>query len=80
MTGAASGLGKATAQRIIKEGGKVLMIDLPGSKGEEVAKSFGENALFFGADVTNEAQVNIKKTFLFNGYHILKNTNRLTRL
>ena len=57
ITGAASGLGRATAERFVKEGGKVLMIDLPSSKGAEVASALGTNAMFVGADVTSEEQV-----------------------
>ena len=38
VTGGASGLGRATAARFIREGAKVTICDLPTSQGEEVAK------------------------------------------
>lgn len=51
MTGGASGLGKATVERFVKQGFKVVLCDLPVSKGSEVAKEFGENVVFTPADV-----------------------------
>ncbi|WP_116040353.1 SDR family NAD(P)-dependent oxidoreductase [Amycolatopsis palatopharyngis] len=56
VTGGASGLGLATAQRLVKAGGKVTIIDLPTSPGAEIAKELGESALFVAADVTDAEQ------------------------
>jgi NAD(P)-dependent dehydrogenase (short-subunit alcohol dehydrogenase family) len=58
VTGGASGLGLATAQRLIEAGAKVLIVDLPSSGGEQVARELGENARFAAADVTSEADMN----------------------
>jgi 3-hydroxyacyl-CoA dehydrogenase/3-hydroxy-2-methylbutyryl-CoA dehydrogenase len=58
VTGAASGLGRATAERLAKQGGKVVICDLPTSQGAEVAKTIGPNAIFCPTDVTSEADVN----------------------
>jgi len=57
VTGAASGLGRATATRLAAGGAKVLLIDLPTSAGAAVAEELGPNALFYGADVTSEADI-----------------------
>ncbi|XP_031569889.1 3-hydroxyacyl-CoA dehydrogenase type-2-like [Actinia tenebrosa] len=57
VTGAASGLGKATAQRLIRNGARVVIADLPSSEGEVVAKELGENCTFSPTDVTSEADV-----------------------
>jgi len=57
ITGAASGLGKATAEKLIKEGGKVILCDIQKPKGEEVAAALGSNATFVHTDVTSETEV-----------------------
>ena len=56
VTGGASGLGLATARRLVDAGGYVTIIDLPGSTGAEAAKELGDRARFAPADVTDEAQ------------------------
>ncbi len=58
VTGGASGLGLATAQRLTKAGAKVLIIDLPTSNGEAIARDIGPSARFAVADVTDTAQMN----------------------
>ncbi|WP_323960213.1 SDR family NAD(P)-dependent oxidoreductase [Arthrobacter sp. JZ12] len=57
VTGGASGLGRATAQRLYDDGASVVILDLPQSDGESAAAALGERALFCPADVTNEEQV-----------------------
>jgi len=57
VTGGGSGLGEATARELVARGARVAILDLPRSKGAEVAKSLGPAALFAEADVTDEAQV-----------------------
>ena len=57
VTGGGSGLGEATARELVARGARVGILDLPRSRGAEVAKSLGPAALFAAADVTDEAQV-----------------------
>lgn len=57
VTGGASGLGRATVERIVREGGRVVVCDLPTSNGYEVAKALGENATFSPTDVTSESDI-----------------------
>ena len=57
ITGGASGLGAATARRLHAAGASVVLMDLPGSKGEEFAAELGDRAVFAPADVTVEDQV-----------------------
>ncbi|MEV6195458.1 3-hydroxyacyl-CoA dehydrogenase [Streptomyces sp. NPDC051920] len=52
VTGGASGLGLATAKRLISGGAGVVLLDLPRSDGEAVAKEIG--ATFVPGDVTSE--------------------------
>jgi len=57
VTGGASGLGKATVERFVREGARVTLCDLPTSEGEAVAKSLGENCVFAPVDVTSTSDV-----------------------
>ncbi|MDR1205533.1 MAG: SDR family NAD(P)-dependent oxidoreductase [Peptococcaceae bacterium] len=56
VTGGASGMGKATVQALIAEGGKVCIVDYNKEWGEELAKSLGANAYFEFADVSDPAR------------------------
>jgi NAD(P)-dependent dehydrogenase (short-subunit alcohol dehydrogenase family) len=53
ITGGASGLGRATAERLHAGGARVALLDLPRSAGGEVAKQLGDHAHFVAADVTS---------------------------
>lgn len=55
VTGGASGLGLATAQRLAAGGAAVTIVDLPSSPGAEVAEQLG--GTFAAADVTDPEQV-----------------------
>src|SRR5215212_9503013 len=55
VTGAASGLGRAIAERYVQEGARVAIADIRGA--EEAAKAIGESAMAVTMDVTNEQQV-----------------------
>ena len=55
VTGGASGLGRATAERLINLGAKLVIVDLPNSAGAKVADEIG--ATFVPADITDESQV-----------------------
>jgi NAD(P)-dependent dehydrogenase (short-subunit alcohol dehydrogenase family) len=57
VTGGASGLGLATAKALLNEGAQVVILDLPNSKGVEVAKELGDRARFAPGDVTDPASV-----------------------
>lgn len=54
ISGGASGVGAATAKRFVAEGAKVVLGDLQTDKGQAVASSLGDNALFVELDVTSE--------------------------
>ncbi|QIK80075.1 SDR family oxidoreductase [Sphingomonas piscis] len=55
VTGAASGLGEATARELARRGAKVAVFDRDNARGESVAAEIG--GIFCEADVTNEAQL-----------------------
>ncbi len=61
ITGAGSGIGKATAERFAREGATVMVAELDGERGEDVAKTInagGGKALALQVDVTDSAAVN----------------------
>lgn len=58
VTGGASGLGRASVDRLVGQGAKVVIADLPSSDGEAVAAQLGGNVRFVAADVTNTEQMN----------------------
>lgn len=57
ITGAASGIGKATAAKFISNGAKVIIADIQCQLGQETAAEFGPNAMFVTCDVTKESDV-----------------------
>ncbi len=57
VTGAASGLGLACARRLVAKGMQVVIADLPGSRGGEVAAELGAAAHFVAADVSSGEQM-----------------------
>ncbi len=52
ITGAASGIGAATAKAFIEQGAQVVLGDLNVATGETLAMQLGENAAFIQLDVT----------------------------
>ncbi len=57
VTGGASGLGLATAERVIAAGGQVALLDLNEEQGAAGAEALGDRATFFRTDVADEASV-----------------------
>jgi len=57
VTGGASGLGRATAERLAAGGGQVVLLDLPRSAGADVAAKIGASAWFTPADVSSADEV-----------------------
>lgn len=57
VTGGASGLGLATVKALHDQGASVVILDLPSSNGETVAKELGDRVRFAAGDVTDEASV-----------------------
>lgn len=60
ITGAATGIGRACAERFAAEGAKVVLADVDVTKGEEAAEAIqesGADALFVACDVGEKAQV-----------------------
>ena len=57
ITGGASGLGFATARKVIDAGGRAALLDVNDEQGVQSAAALGDGATFIHADVSNEADV-----------------------
>jgi len=57
ITGGASGLGFATAERVIAAGGQAVLLDVNEEQGATKAAELGDRALFIRTDVSNESGV-----------------------
>ena len=65
VTGAASGLGAAIAQKLIQSGATVALVDINLEALKPLATQFGENAIPFQMDITDETEVeNVVKSIL----------------
>ena len=57
VTGAASGLGEATARLMHAEGASVLLTDIQDDRGQQVAAELGDRCRYLHCDVTAEPDV-----------------------
>ena len=76
VTGAGKGIGRAIAERIAAEGGRVACLDLVGEEAKAVAGAIGEPALGLEGDVTDpaSAEAAVRKTLsAFGALHGLVN-------
>ncbi|QHG66070.1 SDR family NAD(P)-dependent oxidoreductase [Pseudomonas putida] len=76
VSGAASGLGAATAQMLVEAGAKVMLVDLNAQAVEAKARELGDNARFAVADISDEqaAQVAVDSAVsAFGSLHGLVN-------
>lgn len=74
ITGAARGMGEATARLFVERGAKILIADLL-EEGQQVADSLGDNAIFLKMDITSEEdwQKAIDQVSIFGTPNVLVN-------
>jgi NAD(P)-dependent dehydrogenase (short-subunit alcohol dehydrogenase family) len=58
VTGAGSGIGRATAQKLAEEGGRVVCVDIDSAAVEATAADIGDAAVALAADVSQRAACN----------------------
>ena len=76
VTGGASGIGRATVERYVEEGAKVVIADVDVDKGEQLAARLGPSVCFKRTDVADpaESQALIDLAVSeFGGLHIMFN-------
>lgn len=76
VTGGASGIGRATVERFVDEGARVVIADIDADGGRTLAAGLGDAAAFTQADVTEADQVQALVDFAverFGGLHVMFN-------
>jgi 2-dehydro-3-deoxy-L-rhamnonate dehydrogenase (NAD+) len=58
VTGAARGIGRAIAERLVQDGLRVAVVDLDGAAANASAQEMGERAMAVRCDITDSAAVN----------------------
>ncbi|EEF41657.1 short chain alcohol dehydrogenase, putative [Ricinus communis] len=71
ITGAASGIGKATAAKFINNGAKVVLADIQHQLGQDTAQELGPDAAFIVCDVTKEADISNAVDFAISKFNQL---------
>ena len=67
ITGAGSGIGRATAERFAEEGARVVAADLKAETAQATADAIGGEAFGVGIDVTDRASIARNRSRLFVG-------------
>jgi NAD(P)-dependent dehydrogenase (short-subunit alcohol dehydrogenase family) len=57
VTGGASGIGRATAARVVREGARVALVDIDGDAAAAAARELGDGVLALTGDASSEADV-----------------------
>ena len=71
VTGGSSGLGEATARKILEKGGNVSILDMQEDETKGLSEEFGEACTFFYTDVTNEESINEALTSAISKYQFI---------
>jgi NAD(P)-dependent dehydrogenase (short-subunit alcohol dehydrogenase family) len=76
VTGGASGIGRATVERFVEEGARVVIADVDVDAGQSLARELGDVAAFQQTDITDADQVQAAVDFTvehFGGLQIMSN-------
>jgi 3-oxoacyl-[acyl-carrier protein] reductase len=79
ITGAASGIGRATAERFYAEGSELVLVDMPSLEESELASVFPERMTYIQGNVTKKEDLAKIETEMKKGFDILINNAGITR-
>lgn len=79
ITGAASGIGRATASRFYNEGSNLVLVDIPTEKETELKAMFPERMTYLQADVTTASGLQLIQEEMNQGVDVLINNAGITR-
>ncbi len=79
ITGAASGIGRATAERFHKEGCKLLLVDMPDIESTELNHLFKKNMKYIQGDVTKKETLALLDDEMSHGIDVVINNAGITR-
>jgi NAD(P)-dependent dehydrogenase (short-subunit alcohol dehydrogenase family) len=68
VTGAAKGIGKAIAERMVNDNYNTILVDVDQDKGEELANNLGSSAQFHWCDISDETSVSDLFSTVMNDY------------
>lgn len=79
ITGAASGIGRASAARFYEEGSHLCLVDLPPLKETELEHQFKDRMTYIQADVTKEEDLQKIQSWINGGIDVLINNAGITK-
>lgn len=79
ITGAASGIGRATAERFYQEGSELVLVDMPSVEETELKAMFPERMTYIQGNVTNKDDLAKIQAEMNKGFDVLINNAGITR-
>lgn len=79
ITGAASGIGRATAERFYTEGSELVLIDMPTLEQSELQALFPNKMTYISGDVTKTETLDAIKAEMAKGVDVLINNAGITK-
>jgi 3-oxoacyl-[acyl-carrier protein] reductase len=79
ITGAASGIGRATAQRFYEEGSDLVLVDMPSLEETELKAMFPERMTYIQGNVTKKDDLAKIQAEMDKGFDVLINNAGITR-
>jgi len=79
ITGAAAGIGRATAQKFYNEGSELILVDIPSEQESELKAMFPERMTYIQGDITKKETQETIQEQINQGVDVLINNAGITR-